>query len=106
MTRRWSIPPTIPHAFYGEVTVNGVPAMAGAQVMGVCANVIIPAYSNPLVTIREGVYGGRGGFSPKLVVQGPIENGATITFYVNGVVATETFPFEAGAVTRLDLRVE
>jgi len=106
MARRWSVPPTIPHAFYGEVTINGVPAMAGTQIMGVCANVIIPAYNNPLITTREGVYGGRGGFSPKLVVQGPIDEGAPITFYVNGVAAEETFPFEAGAVTNLDLHVE
>jgi len=105
MARRWSVPPTLPHAFYGEVTINGVPAMAGTQVMGMCSNVLI-VVGNPIITTREGVYGARGGFSPKLVVQGPIDEGAPITFYVNGVAAQETYEFEAGGVTRLDLHVE
>ena len=103
MARKWTSVPTLPHAFYGEVTIDGVPATAGTQVIGVCAGVIIPACNNPLITTAEGVYGGRGGFSPKLIVQGRIASGVPITFYVNGAAAQETFAFEAGEVTRLDL---
>jgi len=60
------------------------------------------------------MYGGPGGFDPKLVVQGTIADGTPLEFYVDGVRAqcaqpggawSDTFPFAAGGITELNLRV-
>ena len=106
-------PPPPPQAFYGSVEVNGQPAPVGAQIeargAGVKTGVV-----NPLVTTVAGRYGGRPLAEPKLGVQGSIEEGALIEFYVNGVKAEcaepggpwqGSYPFASGTVTELNLRV-
>ena len=42
---------------------------------------------DPVTVTEVGRYGRPGGFDPKLVVQGSIEDGTPIEFYVNGVRA-------------------
>jgi hypothetical protein len=69
---------------------------------------------NPLTTTEKGKYGGRTLYDAKLVVQGNLEDGAAIAFFVNGVQAEcavpgggwqSSYPFRSGDVTELNLRV-
>ena len=96
--------PTLPHAFYGSVTVNGAPASNGTQVSAtVDSGSVITNAQNPVTTVG----GSYGINSPYLLVQGDIPLGATVTFYVNGVKAEGvTAIFEAGGgPTKRDLSV-
>ena len=106
--------PSLPHAFYGAVEINGQPASVGAQVEARGAGVLTGVDGNPITVTVAGRYGGPGGFDPKLVVQGQIANGTPIYFYVNGAPAEcavpagpwhASYPFNSGAVTELNLRV-
>lgn len=95
--------PALPHAFYGSVTVNGDPAADGTQVSATVDSGDILATQNPVTTVG----GSYGVDSPRLLVQGDITPGATITFYVKDVeVEGVTATFEAGGgPTRVDLGV-
>jgi len=107
-------PPQLPQAFYGTITIDGKPAPARTTV-----STTVPGGKdeiNYLVTTVEGVYGGTDDASPELMVQGTIQKGAPITFFVDGKQAEvydvaaggpwqETSPFKPGRVTNLDLRV-
>ena len=88
--------PSLPHAFYGSVTLNGAPAPDGTQVSAtVDSGSVITNAQNPTTTVG----GSYGVDSPHLLVQGDISNGATITFYVtnaNGTAIGGTYSFEAG----------
>ncbi|MCL0053263.1 hypothetical protein M1M86_02120, partial [Dehalococcoidales bacterium] len=75
--------PALPHAFYGYVYINDAPAPPGTIVEARGEGVIRTEY-NPIITTEPGKYGGPGALDPKLVVQGNIEEGTIITFYVNG----------------------
>ncbi len=83
--------PTLPHAFYGIVTINTDPAPEGTQISAtVDVGDVVPV-QNPVST-SGGSFG-----NPYLLVQGNIQNGAIITFYVNGVkVEGATYTFEVG----------
>lgn len=85
--------PTLPHAFYGDVEINDSPAPDGTQVSAVVDVGDIVSVQNPVSTV-----GGKYGVnSPYLLVQGNIQSGAIVTFYVNGIVAEGvTATFEAG----------
>ena len=107
--------PRIPHAFYGVVEVNGEPAPAGTQVEARGAGVRTGIEGNPITVTEVGRYGGPGGFDPRLVVQGSVEDDTLIEFYVNGVRAQcaepggqwlDSYPFKSGGITKLNLRVE
>ncbi|MFC2008184.1 fibronectin type III domain-containing protein [Chloroflexota bacterium] len=94
--------PALPHAFYGSVNINGSPAPDGSRVSATADQGDIIATQNP-VTTSGGNYGIT---SPRLLVQGDISNGATITFYVNDVSTGQTTIFEAGGgPTLVDLGV-
>ena len=95
--------PALPHAFYGSVTINGNPAPDGSRVSATVDQGDIIATQNPVTTAGDSF----GISSPKLLVQGDIPNGATITFYVNDVeVEGATAIFEAGGgPTQVDLGV-
>ena len=108
-------PPNLPHAFYGNVTIDGSPAPVQTTI-SVRVTGGIDAV-NYLVTSEEGSYGGRDEDAPKLIIQGIIENGAPVSFYVDGKRAEVsdiasgsiwqmTYPFIAGAVTDLSLRIQ
>ena len=81
------------HGFYGTVKVDGVDAGAGTVIS---AQVAGTEYGNWTVT-TPGSYA--------LIVQGDIDEGATIHFYVDGQEADQTFPFHDGWTTKLDLTV-
>ena len=95
--------PPLPHAFYGTVKINDSPAPVGTQVEARGEGVRASIEGNPIVTIAAGVYGSPDPMGPKLVVQGNILDGATLTFYVNGVQVGQTAAWHSGEVTKLDL---
>jgi hypothetical protein len=105
--------PMLPHAFYGSVTVEGQPASAGTQVEARGEGVTVGVVGNPLTTTVAGFYGGAQAFDAKLVAQGAMQEGAAITFYVNGLLAEcavpggawqGSYPFASGGITELNLR--
>jgi len=81
------------HAFYGTVKIDGEDADIGTVIS---AQVAGTEYGSCIVT-THGSYG--------LMVQGDINEGATIHFYVDGQEADQTFPFHDGWTTELDLTV-
>jgi len=97
--------PSLPHAFYGTVEINGSPAPIGTQVKAEGAGVTTGIEGNPISVTEAGKYGGPGGLDPKLVVQGDIEEGATITFYVNEVSTGQTAAWHSGETSLKDLAV-
>ncbi len=95
-----SVPPALPHAFYGSVTINGAPAPDGSRVAATVDEGDALATQNPVMTIG----GSYGVGSPRLLVQGEIPNEATITFHVtneNGTDVGGTYTFEIGGFCRL-----
>jgi len=111
-----SAQPLLPHAFYGSVTINGTPAANGTVVEARGTGVLTGIEGNPITVTEAGKYGGPGGFDPKLVVQGDITDGTSLTFYVNNVTAecydvraggewSASYPFDSGNVTILNLKV-
>jgi hypothetical protein len=108
--------PQLSHAFYGSVTIDGEPAPEYTMILaagpGVCSN----STGNPVATQTDGSYGSADVTAQKLVVEGCIEEGAPIAFYADGVQAEvydvntsgpwqSTYPFSAGEVTNLNIRV-
>ena len=86
-------PPAIPQQFYGTVTINGTSASAGAAVSAKVGGTQLASTT----TDSQGRYG----YSPIFTVAA--SSGATMDFYINGVKAQQSFVFNSGAVTRLDL---
>ena len=97
--------PALPHAFYGTVEINDNPASIGTTVKATGPGVRTNIAGNPITVTETGKYGGPGGLDPKLVVQGDIEEGATITFFVNDVSTGLTTEWHSGEVTELPLSV-
>src|SRR4030042_1956918 len=95
--------PALPHAFYGTVQINGSPAPVGTQVSATGTGVMTGIEDNPTITTTTGVYGSSDPFAHRLLVQGDIQEGATITFYVNGVSTGQTAAWHSGATTQLNL---
>ena len=93
--------PSIPHAFYGTLTIGGSNAPVGTVVTAKVGGV----QCGSITTTVAGQYGGSGAFDAKLTVTGEIETGATISFFVNGVDTTQTYAFSPGGVTELNLTV-
>jgi hypothetical protein len=81
------------HAFSGTVKIDGGNAAVGKVIS---ARVDGTEYGSSTVT-TPGQYA--------LIVQGDIDGGATIHFYVDGQEADQTFPFHDGWTTELDLTV-
>ncbi|MDD4876661.1 MAG: hypothetical protein PHQ86_06005 [Dehalococcoidales bacterium] len=94
--------PPLPHAFYGSVTINGSAAPIGTLVEAVAEGIITGTY-NPIISTEQGKYGSSDPLGTKLIVKGDIEEAATITFYVNGLAATQSYLFDSGETTELDL---
>jgi hypothetical protein len=92
--------PPMPEEFYGNVTINGMPAPAGilieARINGQSAG--------SLTTTTDGFYGGTGTFDPRLIVSGQ-NNGQVISFFVGGLEANQTAVFEERSISRLDVSV-
>jgi hypothetical protein len=101
--------PVLPHNFYGNVTINGVPAPNGTVVTAE-----VQGGGGSFTTTVPGKYGSTCGVCTRLLVQGEIEDGADVTFYVDGIQAEcypvpggpwqATYPFKQDSSTELDLR--
>lgn len=107
-------PPPPPQAYYGTVLVYGHLAPVGAQVEARGEGVLTGIDGNPLPVTVAGQFGGPGWTDGKLLVQGSIQEGAAIEFYVDGVKAecaapgglwAGSYPFSSGVVTEINLRV-
>jgi Bacterial Ig domain len=105
-----------PHAFYGLVTIDGEPAPVNTTIMATGPGVSQNLSGNHLIMVSKGSYGSGNNTSQMLVVEGCIENDTPLAFYVNGMQADvcefttsgswqSTYPFAAGEVTNLTLRV-
>lgn len=100
--------PAMPHSFFGQVTVGEDPAPAGSNVSGTA-----PGGGGFIIVREPGIYATTG-LTQKLMIQGPIDEGAPISFFVDGVPAEcrevsspdwqESYPFVPGGFTNLDLR--
>ncbi len=100
--------PPLPHAFYGALEVNGSDAAPGYTVEARGEGVTTGIASNPIVTEEVGWYGSADPLGVKLIVQGDILDGETITFYVNGRLATSdpaTVVWHSGDTSEVDLTV-
>ena len=81
--------PVIPHAFYGTVVISGQPAAVGTVIEAREENgnrIRVGLDENPLTTTIVGEYGGSGVFDVRLVVQGDVEDGTPLAFYVNKAI--------------------
>lgn len=94
--------PTLPHAFYGTLTINDSAAAVGTVVKAKVGGV----ECGSITTTVAGQYGGSGAFEQKLAVSGDIATGATIYFYASDIEADQTYAFSSGDVTELNLTVE
>ncbi|MBA7581266.1 hypothetical protein ES708_23168 [subsurface metagenome] len=99
------IPPLLPHAFYGDLLINGASAPVGTTVEARGEGVRMDTSGNPIVTTEVGKYGSAGPLEDKLIVQGDIADGATLTFYVNDVSTGQTAEWHSAELTELDLTV-
>ena len=97
--------PPLPHAFHGDLTMNGSTAQVGATVEARGEGVTTGIAYNPIVTTEVGKYGSANPLGAKLIAQGDIAEGTIITFYVNGVSTEQTAEWHSGEVTELDLSV-
>jgi hypothetical protein len=106
----------VSHLFYGNVTIDGNPAPENTIILVSGPGVRSDMAGNPVTTLSYGSYGSGEITDQKLLVQGCIEEGTPLSFSVDGVPAevcdTDTggpwqpvFPFRAGGITRLDIRV-
>ncbi len=86
--------PLFPHILYGTLTVNSVPAPAGALVEAKVDGVVV----GTITTTVSGQYGGPNALDPKLIVQGDIATGSPIGLFVNGAPAGQTATHERGAI--------
>ena len=111
-----AVQPQLPHAFYGSVEVAGSPANTGISVEAAGIGVRSNVTGNPVDTLPDGTYGKANFTAQKLIVQGNIAAGTSLHFYVGGLLAEvydvaaggpwkETYPFEAGGETELNIRV-
>jgi hypothetical protein len=96
-------PPPLPHAFYGTLTIDGEPAPIGTVVSAKGEGVRTEIQGNPIVTSEEGWYGSADPLKPKLIIQGQIDDGTMVTFYVNGESTGQTWEWYTGEVSRVDL---
>lgn len=100
------IPSGPPHAFYGNLLINGESAPVDTKVEAVGTGVKTTAY-NPIHTDVAGKYGTSGATGEKLIVQGDetLVDGTILTFYVNNVSTEQTYIWQSGNLTELDLSV-
>lgn len=96
-------PPVLPHEFYGNVMIGGSAAPAGTEITATIDGV----GCGSVVTTEAGRYGSPDpSLGKRLIVTAAADQeGAPITFLVNGRAAKETANFTSDAVTVLDLSV-
>jgi len=95
----------LPHAFYGNILIDGEPAPVGTKIEARGQGIRVGISGNPIMTSEVGKYG-IAGVGTKLLVQGEdIEGNPVISFYINGHLADQSYTWQTGEITRLDLSV-
>ena len=108
--------PQLPQGFYGKVEAGSSPVGPGLIVEAVGPGVSSKMEGNPVTTLADGSYGALNFTSQKLIVQGDIATGTSITFYVGAIQAevydvaaggpwNTTYSFQPGEITELNLRI-
>jgi len=108
--------PQLPQGFYGKVEAGSSPVGPGLIVEAVGPGVSSKMDGNPVTTLADGSYGVLNYSSQKLIVQGDIATGTSITFYVGAIQAevydvaaggpwNTTYSFQPGEITELNLRI-
>jgi len=94
----------LPHAFFGNIQINGEPAPIGTVVEVRGEGIDLGLEGNPIIITEVGKYGSEGPFGVKLIAQGDdIEGNPVLTFYVNGHSTGQTTTWQSGTITRFDL---
>ncbi len=107
--------PLLPHEFYGNIDVQGNPGTSGLEIVAVGGGVITGISGNPIIS-SAGSYGSEGAMGPKLLVQGDIEPGTPLEFYIAGIQAEvydvaaggpwkANYSYTPGELTELNLRI-
>jgi hypothetical protein len=107
--------PLLPQTFYGSILAGESPVNPGLTLEATGPGVITEIPGNPIVT-ATGAYGSPDPMGEKLLVQGDIEIGTPIEFYVGGAKAEvfsvstngpwlEAYPYVPGEATELNLRI-
>jgi hypothetical protein len=95
--------PVIPCEFYGTIVIDGIPAPADTEINAYIGDRI----AGSIITEQSGVYGGTGTFDIRLVVAPATEElsdgTAVIRFGIGDRFADQTFIFESGHSTELNL---
>ncbi|HPD11055.1 MAG TPA: hypothetical protein PLN56_08670 [Methanoregulaceae archaeon] len=107
--------PMLPHAFHGSIVAGDSPVSPGLTIEATGPGVKSGISGNPIVT-GNGAYGTPEAMGEKLLVQGDVEIGTPLEFYVGGAKAEvypvstngpwlEAYPYVPGDVTELNLRI-
>ena len=95
--------PVLPCEFYGTVAIDGIPAPAETEINAYIGDRV----AGSIITEESGVYGGTGTFDIRLIVapvpEELIDGTAVIRFSIGDRFADQTFIFESGHSTELDL---
>lgn len=95
--------PVLPCEFYGTVVIDGTPAPAETEITAYIGD----RAAGSIITEESGVYGGTGTFDVRLVVIPVAEElsdgTAVIQFVIGDRIADQTFIFESGHSTELNL---
>jgi hypothetical protein len=86
-----AVDPILPHIFYGDVKINTLPAPVHTSITAMVGGDVVEDY----LTEVAGYYGSTELTGNKFTVQGEIEDGEAITFYINGIQA-ECYDVDAG----------
>ena len=95
--------PVLPCEFYGTIVVDGTAAPAETEIDAYIGDRI----AGSIITEESGVYGGTGTFDIRLVVapapEELFDGTAVIRFAIGDRFADQTFIFESGHSTEIDL---
>jgi len=95
----FAVPP-LPYEFYGAVTIDGVPAPAGTEIVAK----INDRVAGRLDIESDGIYGKSGTFDRRLVIDGDeADLGQYITFWVDDRQAAQKVIMQGGISQNLDL---
>ena len=97
--------PPMPHAFFGNLLIDGSPAPINTKVEVSGIGVETGVKDNPILTTEVGKYGKEGPFTKLLAKGDSIADGTTLTFYVDDVSTGITYPWHEDTITRLDLSI-
>jgi len=90
-----------PHAFQGTAKYEDETDVPDGIIVTAKLNGIFPTQASCVVN------NGKYGYEPDtLIITDDLNQGGTITFYIDGVEANEQYPYEPMAKTELDLTVE